>query len=617
MAKQYRSQVRFFGSSFDPETREIDVSLGTGVPVERWDYARREAYIEILSMEPESVDLTRMNAGAPFLRDHNWSVDSVIGVFVPGSVRIAGGELLGRVKLSASERNRDIVTDLVDGILPSTSVGYDYDPDAIVESRDDSGMLTRLLTRWTPLEGSLVGVPADITGGVRSAPAEHVEGLDMEEVDTAVAENGERDLEKKVAERVAAELAAYQTRCDDIRVAGRKLGLDSAEIDSVLAERSLTADVAIRKLIDARAERDARSTVLTRVDITRDEAETRRALTTDWLASRAKVQDVNPDAEREIGNISLELLLREMVPGSRGLSRSALLKRAMTTSDFPLLLENVAHKALIAVNGQMGDYLWYEKVFTRMDYNDFREHSTPWVGHASILPSVLEGAPYTAGSMGEGAEKSTAIKYGKDFQFTLEMLYNDDMDAFAAGPMAIQEAFIRTKSALAAALLTGNQVMSDTKTLFHTEHANLSASGGVPSVTRVNELWNLLFAMLDPDGSTAIGMQGKFLLFPGTLKAGIEQLYVTNRVLPDYTTEALIANIAPENRIAIPGMTGTAYYMATGRRNSARWGYLRDEGGLVISEHEEYNNDSMVWHARGVFGCHINTWGDFAANPGA
>ena len=473
MAKQYRSQVRFFGSSFDPETREIDVSLGTGAPVERWDGARREAYIEILSMDPDSVDLTRMNAGAPFLENHDWSVESVIGVFVPGSVRIENGELLGRVKLSAAERNRDTVTDIVDGILPSTSVGYDYDPEAIVESRDDSGMLTRLLTRWTPLEGSLVGVPADITGGVRSAPAENVEGMDMGTVDTAVAENGERDLEKKVAERVAAELAAYQARCDDIRAAGRKLGLDSAEIDSVLAERSLTADAAIRKLVDARAERDARSPVSTRVDITRDEAETRRALTTDWLASRAKVQDVNPDAEREIGNISLELLLREMVPGSRGLSRSALLKRAMTTSEFPLLLENVAHKALIAVNDQMGDYLWFEKVFTRMDYNDFREHSTPWVGHASILPSVLEGAPYEAGSMGEGAEKSTAIKYGKDFQFTLEMLYNDDLDAFAAGPMAIQEAFIRTKSALAAALLTGNQVMADTKTLFHADHKKL------------------------------------------------------------------------------------------------------------------------------------------------
>jgi len=193
----------------------------------------------------------------------------VIGVFVPGSVRIENGELLGRVKLSASERNRDIVTDLVDGILPSTSVGYDYDPDAVVESRDDSGMLTRLLARWTPLEGSLVGVPADITGGVRSAPAEHVEDVDMEKVDTAVAENGERDLEKKVAERVAAELAAYQARCDDIRVAGRKLGLDSAEIDSVLADRSLTADVAIRKLVDARAERDARSPVSRRASTSR------------------------------------------------------------------------------------------------------------------------------------------------------------------------------------------------------------------------------------------------------------------------------------------------------------------------------------------------------------
>jgi len=86
---------------------------------------------------------------------------------------------------------------------------------------------------------------------------------------------------------------------------------------------------------------------------------------------------------------------------------------------------------------------------------------------------------------------------------------------------------------------------------------------------------------------------------------------------PDYSTEVLAVGIPEENRIVVPSFTGTAYYMATGRVGSARYGYLRDEGGLVVSQYAKPEADKLVYHARLVFGAHINKWEDFAYNAGA
>ena len=96
-----RMDARFAPETYDAENNTINVSLGRGVPVTRFDWGREEFYIETLSMEPEHWDLERMNAGAPFLADHrSFDLDATIGRFVGGSVRIEDGELVGVVKLA-------------------------------------------------------------------------------------------------------------------------------------------------------------------------------------------------------------------------------------------------------------------------------------------------------------------------------------------------------------------------------------------------------------------------------------------------------------------------------------------------------------------------------------
>ena len=636
-----RMDARFAPETYDAESNTIRVSLGTGAPVQRYDWNSDTWFIEVLDMSPESWRLDRMNSGAPFLADHrSYDLGAIIGKFVPGSVRIENGELVGTVKLSRSKRSEDNVRDILDGIIANTSVGY------AVHQWADGGIDEATQLRIyravdiEGLEGSAVGIPADITGGIRSASADVTqEGGDMAKVErTEAVENTEAtpeaadethtDVEtvvepavEKVDERAIADkaIAEYEARCQDIRLTGRKMGLAETEIDAVVADRGLSAESAIRKMADIRAERDRMSETNTRVDVTHDVADKRRNAIGLALEGRARV-DKNPDKEamREFGNLTLREIVRDYLGGdTRGMSNRELFNR-MTSSDFPLILANLANKIALARTEASAEYRWFERVFTRMDYNDFRPHSTPWLGAASSLPQVKEGDNYTLGTMNERNESSTAIKYGRDFDFTLEMMVNDDLDAFALAPSIITEAAWRQASNLCAALLSGNQTMGDGNPLFDAAHANIGASNGVPTAARLNQLDGLLLDQSRPvpgGGVERIGTAGKFLLFPASLKPTIKQLFEPV-ARPDYTTEVLAVGIPEENRIVVPSFTGTSYYMATGRVASARYGYLRDEGGLVVSQYAKPEADKVVYHARLTFGAHINKWEDFAMNAG-
>lgn len=628
-----RMDARFAPETYDAESNTIRVSLGTGAPVQRYNWNSDTWFIEVLDMDERSWRLDRMNSGAPFLADHrSYDLDAIIGKFVPGSVRIENGELVGAVKLSRSKRSEDNVRDILDGIIANTSVGYAVHRWADGGIDEETQLRIYRAVDIEGLEGSAVGIPADITGGIRSAEADvnlevdmadEVEKTDkaVEAVEPVAASVAEVEPVVAVDERALAEkaIAEYEARCQDIRLTGRKMGLAETEIDAVVADRGLSAESAIRKMADIRAEKDKMSETNSRVDVTHDVADKRRNAIGLALEGRARI-DKNPDKEamREFGNLTLREIVRDYLGGdTRGMSNRELFNR-MTSSDFPLILANLANKIALARTEASAEYRWFERVFTRMDYNDFRPHSTPWLGAASSLSQVNEGEIYTLGTMNERNEASTAIKYGRDFDFTMEMMVNDDLDAFALAPSIITEAAWRQASNLCAALLSGNQTMGDGNPLFDVAHANIGSSNGVPTAARLNQLDGLLLDQSRPvpgGGVERIGTAGKFLLFPASLKPTIKQLFEPV-ARPDYTTEVLAVGIPEENRIVVPSFTGTSYYMATGRVASARYGYLRDEGGLVVTQYAKPEADKVVYHARLTFGAHINKWEDFAYNAG-
>lgn len=174
------SSAQFLLESWNAETREIEVVLSTGGDVVRTDYSQWPSvdFIERLSLDPAHVDLSRLNEGAPWLRVHNaYSLDDVLGVIVPGSIRIegkdlraTGGEntarLLARVRLSDAKGDEDVVRKLITGIIRGVSIGYDVLGETI--TRAEGQLELRTATNYLIFEGSSVPIGADSKSGTRA-----------------------------------------------------------------------------------------------------------------------------------------------------------------------------------------------------------------------------------------------------------------------------------------------------------------------------------------------------------------------------------------------------------------------------------------------------------------
>lgn len=182
------------------EARTVALTFSSEEPYERW------FGVEVLDHGKKSVMLDRLNAGGPLLVGHN--PEDHVGVVEEARI---GSDRRGRavVRLGKSARAEEIFRDVQDGIRRNVSVGYRVHQ-MVLEATDktDAGEInTYRVTRWEPLEISLVSVPADNTVGVgRSDDATReydTEVLQLETITTRAAEPPkETVMTEKIVEQV-------------------------------------------------------------------------------------------------------------------------------------------------------------------------------------------------------------------------------------------------------------------------------------------------------------------------------------------------------------------------------------------------------------------------------
>lgn len=140
------------------ESLEYVFSLCSDAPYER-ESKQFGVYDEVLVISEDSVDFSRLNSGAcAFLRDHD--PEKVLGVIV--KAWIDGNKVKCKVKFSDREDVQEVVRDIQAGIMTCTSVGYTIDK---YHFSTENGKKTMYADRFMIYEGSLVGVPADISVG--------------------------------------------------------------------------------------------------------------------------------------------------------------------------------------------------------------------------------------------------------------------------------------------------------------------------------------------------------------------------------------------------------------------------------------------------------------------
>lgn len=148
-------------------TREdglIPITWSTGAEVRRYDLWEDQPFME--SLDLAGADLTRLNAGAPVLDSHQaYGLAHVIGVVERAWVE--GDQGRAEIRLSQRPEVAGIRADIAAGILRNVSIGY------AIHELERTPAATRgapdqvRVTRFEPLEISIVPVPADAGAQVR------------------------------------------------------------------------------------------------------------------------------------------------------------------------------------------------------------------------------------------------------------------------------------------------------------------------------------------------------------------------------------------------------------------------------------------------------------------
>jgi HK97 family phage major capsid protein len=131
--------------------RTVELSFSSDLPV---DTGRG---METLSHEPGAVDLSRMEAGAAVLFEHDRTKQ--IGVVERAWIDYAARKGRAIVRFSRNPLADEVFRDIRDGIRRLVSVGYD-----VLKAVATRGGV--LVTRWQPAEISIVSIPADTSVGV-------------------------------------------------------------------------------------------------------------------------------------------------------------------------------------------------------------------------------------------------------------------------------------------------------------------------------------------------------------------------------------------------------------------------------------------------------------------
>ena len=135
------------------DDRRVVFPFASEMPIERY------FGMEVLNMDEDSMDLSRLNDGAPLLFQHD--SDKIVGVVERAYIKNKRG--YAEVKMANNELGREMQELIKDGILRNVSFGYRINA---METDNSTDPITYRATSYQPFEISLVTVPADQSVGI-------------------------------------------------------------------------------------------------------------------------------------------------------------------------------------------------------------------------------------------------------------------------------------------------------------------------------------------------------------------------------------------------------------------------------------------------------------------
>ncbi len=604
------------------------LSFSSEEPVTRASFFS-EPWIEVLGHERSEVDLQRLNNSAPVLYNHDRSErGNRIGVVERAWVE--GGRGYAEIRLSKRDEVEGFWQDVKDGILRNVSVAYRINERKLEEENKDKPDLYRV-TSWTPMEISLVDIPADPTVGVgRSAeddapdernlnyqpqlthkektmPDKVVEKEMPEHLDAQRKESPQVDEKREgeiMDEGAKRALENEKQRRTEIRSLFEGHDDHSAVRDQCLDNPEIDINEARKLLLDAIGKDEKPAASGQRVEMGESDIEKFSRAAEDAIAFRAGIADENAQRTELYGYTLFEMARKCLeMRGIRTerMDKRELVGRAFThsTSDFPKILENNSRKAMLH------GFEEAEEVFPRFtrpgNLSDFKQHSRVGLGTFDTLDEIPESGEYKHGTIGERAENIKLATYGKLFSISRQAIINDDLSAFTDIPRKMGRAAARTVGDLVFAVINDNPTMSDGTALFHANHKNLAGSGAAPTAATVGAGRTAM--RTQKDGKATLNIPPSFFLVPAALEDTAKVLMMSetdpsqaNSKKPNPVRNA--AEVVVDARLDAASLTAWYLLADPNRFDTIEVGYLDGVAAPFLDQQDGWSVDGVEYKVR-------------------
>ncbi len=392
------------------------------------------------------------------------------------------------------------------------------------------------------------------------------------------------------------------------------------ELNRFLNDETKTSDDLARHLLDLKSSQDRDPGFQRGVQVG-DEKKSgqimRAAADALVMRSGVKLENAHPDHGMFM-SANLSDIMRA-VTGYMGYDREEMIKRAMSTSDFPVLLGGVANRVLSAAYTEAeGTFDMWTAATELPDFKTRTEASRTRL--AGRLRKLTEYGETKKKESKEEGESWRLYSYGDEVTLSREMIINDDLGAFTDLVRDFAAMAKRTANGLVYDLLQkkgdfSGYKMSDGKPIFDTSHNNVDTTGAAPSIDTLSAGRTKMRRQKDAAG-TALNINPSYIIAAPENETLIKQLLTSETAMGQ--SNAGVANPFRGSLIPIVDaeLDAAPWYLAANRR-TIKVGYLAGTNRQPIVAEKERTLRHVTYECVFDFGLFAEDFRGLYKNAGA
>jgi hypothetical protein len=630
--------------TINAENRTVDIVWFTGIDVPRMNLWTGEPYT--LRFDPKGVDLSRLNAGAAVLDNHNNESGVAGQMGVVEKAWVDGTNYKATLRFSKRPEVDGVWRDIQDKIIQKFSMGAEILAKQDIAAKGDTTK-TILATKWRPNEISMSNIPADF-GTTTLSAIEHINAasepvLAVEDKTSGAPAQPNKEIQtmsEQLNDNVAGVPAAPPVVVDETKLQAARQSeklrakeirnrVSAAKLSSAFADELIDSDTSVdlaSERIFAELAKQPAEQVTTKghhsAAITHDKGDKIRETMSAALLHRYEPVRYQAEAEaaREWSGFSLREMARECVTfkgtSVRGKGIDEVVQLAISTSDLPNILIDVANKTLRA--GYENYPNTFQPFTKRGTATDFKTIYRTQLSGAPALLKVNEHGEIQQGSLTDSKESFSLATYARILSITRKTIINDDLSALTRVPELMGRKAAILEGDIVWAKITANAAMADGVALFHATHGNLGTTAAL-GVDTIGELQSKMTLQTGLEGDK-LNLMPKYLAAPVALRLTLQKLY--SGIYP-----ATISNTVPEAITALQPIfeprldsnSATAFYVFADPSSvdTIEYCYLEGQEGMYFETQMGFEVDGVKFKARHDFGAGVIDYRGMAKNIGA